>query len=114
MMEQFAGLKHYLLVNVPGKQPPTFHYKSNVKIFCPKFTLLEQLLIYSINFLCCSKRTCVTSLYNNEKISKARFLSSSLQNSYIVTELHALTNRIARFNQLHYEDLVLDENCEIA
>ena len=66
------------------------------------------------NFLCCSKRMCVTSFYNNGKISKARFMSSWLQNSYIVTEFHDLTNRIARFSQLHYEDLVLGENCEIA
>ena len=30
--------------------------KSNVKIFWPKFSLLEQLLICSTNFLCSSKR----------------------------------------------------------
>ena len=70
--------------------------KSNIKIFWPKFTLLEQLLIYSINFLCCSKITCVTSFFNNGKISKARFMSSWLQNSYIVTELHVLTNYIMK------------------
>ena len=32
-MEQFDGLKHYFLVNVPVKQPPTFHYKTYEKIF---------------------------------------------------------------------------------
>ena len=32
-MEQFDGLKHYFHVNVSGKQPPTFHYKTYEKIF---------------------------------------------------------------------------------
>lgn len=53
-------------------------------MFWPKFALLEQLQIYSTDVLCCSKklniypyiilRMCVTSFYNNGKISKVRVI----------------------------------------
>ena len=70
IVDQFDGLEHYFLVNTPGKLPLILHYKtffkrfskiwSNYQIKCKyillKFTLLEQLLICSTNFLCCFKR----------------------------------------------------------